>query len=71
MKFSLAQRAVLVILFHNIFQQNSILHPYLCLQQMDAIKNPKVDSFIVGASNALYQHQRQLYDVVVDVSMFL
>ncbi|EDO37596.1 predicted protein [Nematostella vectensis] len=50
------------------FFQNSLFHPYLSLQQIDLLKNPKVDSFVVGVSNALYCQQRNTAHVLVEVS---
>ncbi|XP_031562375.1 late secretory pathway protein AVL9 homolog isoform X2 [Actinia tenebrosa] len=50
-----------------IFTKNSVFHPYLSLQQMDVLKDPKVDSFVVVVSNALYRQQRPICDVMVDL----
>ncbi|XP_032233890.1 late secretory pathway protein AVL9 homolog isoform X2 [Nematostella vectensis] len=50
-----------------IFTENSLFHPYLSLQQIDLLKNPKVDSFVVGVSNALYCQQRNTAHVLVEL----
>ncbi|KAK4310949.1 hypothetical protein Pmani_017525 [Petrolisthes manimaculis] len=51
----------------SIFTKGNLLHPYLSLQYLDVLNAPTCRAFTVGASNALFLHKRNLYDVVIQL----
>ncbi|KFB37255.1 AGAP000251-PA-like protein [Anopheles sinensis] len=50
-----------------IFHEGNLCLPYISLPYMDLLSDPAVKGYIVGASNVLFQHKRQLADVMIDV----
>lgn len=53
-----------------IFLQGALCHPYMALQQHDLLQDVSVRCFVVGASNVLFKHKRQILDVIVEVGLF-
>ncbi|CAL4096269.1 unnamed protein product, partial [Meganyctiphanes norvegica] len=51
----------------HLFTKGNLVHPYLSLQYLDVLNSPSTRGFIVGASNALFIHKKNLYDVLVQV----
>ncbi|XP_053659686.1 late secretory pathway protein AVL9 homolog [Anopheles marshallii] len=50
-----------------IFHEGQLCLPYISLPYMDLLTDPSVKGYIIGASNVLFQHKRQLADVMIDV----
>uniref|UniRef100_A0A182N0C5 UDENN domain-containing protein n=1 Tax=Anopheles dirus TaxID=7168 RepID=A0A182N0C5_9DIPT len=50
-----------------IFHEGQLCLPYLSLPYMDLLTDPSVKGYVIGASNVLFQHKRQLADVLIDV----
>ncbi|XP_035900998.1 late secretory pathway protein AVL9 homolog [Anopheles stephensi] len=50
-----------------IFHEGQLCLPYISLPYMDLLTDPSVKGYIIGASNVLFQHKRQLADVIIDV----
>uniref|UniRef100_A0A182KD61 UDENN domain-containing protein n=1 Tax=Anopheles christyi TaxID=43041 RepID=A0A182KD61_9DIPT len=50
-----------------IFHEGVLCLPYISLPYMDLLTDPSVKGYIIGASNVLFQHKRQLADVMIDV----
>ncbi|KAK3879656.1 hypothetical protein Pcinc_015800 [Petrolisthes cinctipes] len=51
----------------SIYTKGNLLHPYLSLQYLEVLSAPTCRAFTVGASNALFLHKRNLYDVVIQL----
>ncbi|XP_035778446.1 late secretory pathway protein AVL9 homolog [Anopheles albimanus] len=50
-----------------IFDDGNLCLPYLSLPYLDLLTDPAVHSYTIGTSNVLFQHKRQLANVLVDV----
>ncbi|XP_049541705.1 late secretory pathway protein AVL9 homolog [Anopheles darlingi] len=50
-----------------IFDDGHLCLPYLSLPYLDLLTDPAVHSYTIGTSNVLFQHKRQLANVLVDV----
>uniref|UniRef100_A0A182QJ42 UDENN domain-containing protein n=1 Tax=Anopheles farauti TaxID=69004 RepID=A0A182QJ42_9DIPT len=50
-----------------IFHEGQLCLPYISLPYMDLLTDPSVKGYVIGASNVLFQHKRQLADVMIDV----
>uniref|UniRef100_A0A182M752 UDENN domain-containing protein n=1 Tax=Anopheles culicifacies TaxID=139723 RepID=A0A182M752_9DIPT len=50
-----------------IFHEGQLCLPYISLPYMDLLTDPSVKGYMIGASNVLFQHKRQLADVMIDV----
>ncbi|XP_058064165.1 late secretory pathway protein AVL9 homolog [Anopheles bellator] len=51
----------------HLFHDGYLCLPYLSLPYMDLLSDPSVKGYIIGASNVLFQHKRQLADVMIDI----
>lgn len=54
-----------------IFRNGALCLPFISLQYIDTITDSALSgdkSFIVGASNILFMHKKNLFDVVIDVT---
>lgn len=51
-----------------IFRNGSLCLPFISLQYIDTIMDKTLNGFIVGASNILFMHKKNLFDVVIDVT---
>ncbi|EAA06436.5 AGAP000251-PA [Anopheles gambiae str. PEST] len=54
-----------------IFHEGVLCLPYISLPYMDLLTDPSVKGYMIGASNVLFQHKRQLADVMIDVESTL
>ncbi|RXG57557.1 Late secretory pathway protein AVL9-like protein [Armadillidium vulgare] len=50
-----------------IYTKGNLLHPYLSLQYLEVLTSPSTRAFIVGASNTLFIHKKNLYEVLVQL----
>lgn len=50
-----------------IFMRGSLCFPYLSITYLDLLSDKRIKSFVVGATNILFKHQRDLYDIIVDM----
>ncbi|KAG0266738.1 late secretory pathway protein avl9 [Mortierella polycephala] len=51
----------------HIFGEGSFFQPYLPLQQIDILQHPRTRSFIIGTTNAIFLHNRDIAaDVIVN-----
>ncbi|KAJ8025325.1 Late secretory pathway protein AVL9-like [Holothuria leucospilota] len=51
----------------SLFGKGALCHPYMALQQHDLLQDVSVRCFVVGASNVLFKHKRQILDVIVEI----
>lgn len=51
----------------SIFSKGVMCHPYLSLQYLDVLRDPRVHGFVVGATNVLFKQKRNLADVIVEI----
>ncbi|CAF1530508.1 unnamed protein product [Adineta ricciae] len=47
-----------------LFNKNNLLHPYLPLNNLDLLTNRNVNSYVIGASNALFR-QQVTHDIII------
>jgi len=50
-----------------IFTNGSFCHPYLSITYLDILNDPRVRSFVIGATNILFKQKKSLFDVIVEV----
>ena len=50
-----------------VFTSGNLCHPYLSLSQIDALFQPSVRGYLIGATNALFKTKKGLAEVVVDI----
>lgn len=50
-----------------IFSRGSFCLPYLSITYLDLLSDPRVNSFVIGATNFLFKQRRELFDIVVDM----
>ena len=51
-----------------VFTGGNLCHPYLSLSYLDALSQPCVRGYLIGATNVLFKQKRGVADVVVQVS---
>lgn len=52
-----------------IFTRGSFCLPYLSISYLDLLSDVRVRSFVIGATNFLFKQRKEMYDIVVDVSI--
>lgn len=52
-----------------VFQNGYLCLPFISLQYIDTIMDKTLNGFIVGASNILFVHKKNLFDIVIDVNL--
>ncbi|GBM20411.1 Late secretory pathway protein AVL9 [Araneus ventricosus] len=52
-----------------IFTKGMLCHPYLSLPFLDVLNDLSVRGFLVGATNILFKQKKQLFDVIIEVSI--
>jgi hypothetical protein len=50
-----------------IFTGGNLCHPYLSLSYIDALTQPSITGYVIGATNVLFKQKRGIADVIVDV----
>lgn len=50
-----------------IFRNGSLCLPFISLQYIDTLMDKTLNGFICGASNILFMHKKNLFDVVIDI----
>ena len=50
-----------------IFTGGNLCHPYLSLSYIDALTQPSITGYFIGATNVLFKQKRGIADVIVDV----
>uniref|UniRef100_A0A0N4ZKF3 UDENN domain-containing protein n=1 Tax=Parastrongyloides trichosuri TaxID=131310 RepID=A0A0N4ZKF3_PARTI len=52
----------------SLFVKGYLFHPYLSICYMDMIKSHNIRAFCIGTTNALFNHRRELFDVMVMIN---
>ena len=50
-----------------IFTGGNLCHPYLSLSYMDALTQPSISGYVIGATNVLFKQKKGIADVIIDV----
>lgn len=50
-----------------VFTGGNLCHPYLSLSYMDALTQPSITGYVIGATNVLFKQKKGIADVIVDL----
>uniref|UniRef100_A0A0N5CB52 UDENN domain-containing protein n=1 Tax=Strongyloides papillosus TaxID=174720 RepID=A0A0N5CB52_STREA len=52
----------------SLFVKGYLFHPYLSICYMDMIKSHNVRAFCIGTTNTLFNHRRELFDIMITLN---
>uniref|UniRef100_A0A0K0FWA1 Late secretory pathway protein AVL9 homolog (inferred by orthology to a human protein) n=1 Tax=Strongyloides venezuelensis TaxID=75913 RepID=A0A0K0FWA1_STRVS len=52
----------------SLFVKGYLFHPYLSICYMDMIKSDNVRAFCIGTTNTLFNHRRELFDIMITLN---